>query len=111
MNAVAFVRSAGQNLVQEDDLVHPFSHGHITVLNVRKQLGQFSQLVIVRGEQCPALQLVGNVFGDCPGQREPIVCACTAAYFVENDERFNRGVVYYVCRLGHFDHEGRLASD
>ena len=36
VDAVAFVGSAGQNLVQKDYLVHPFADSDVAVLDIRK---------------------------------------------------------------------------
>ncbi len=36
MQTIAFVGSAGQNLVQENNFIHPFANGHVTIFDVRK---------------------------------------------------------------------------
>jgi hypothetical protein len=51
VDAVALVRRAVDDLVQEDDVVLPFLDGHVQVLDAAQRTGQIGQLVIVRGEQ------------------------------------------------------------
>ena len=49
MDAVAFVRAAGDDFAQEDDLVVPFADGDVEVFHPASGDGEFRQLVVVGG--------------------------------------------------------------
>src|SRR5207302_5367342 len=76
----------------------------------RQACGELGQLVIVRGEQRPGPGLVVQTFDDAPREAEAVEGARAAADLVEDDEAARRGVVQYVRRLAHLDHEGGLAA-
>ena len=84
VNAVALVGRAGHDLVQEHDVVLPLLHGHVQVPHARQRLGQVGQLVVVRGKQRAAADLVVQVLDDRPGQRNAVVGARAAADLVEH---------------------------
>ena len=106
VNAIAFVGSAGEDFVEEDDFVLPFAYGNVAVFDVGEELGEFCYFVVVSCEECSAFEVCCDVLGDCPGESESVVGACSASDFVEYDERFFCGVVDYICGFRHFDHEG-----
>ena len=90
VDAVALVGAAGGDLVQEDDLVLPLADQHVVVAQAGQRLGELGQLVVVRGEQGPAADLVVQVLGDRPGQRDAVVGAGAAADLVEDDQAARR---------------------
>src|SRR5579885_3225628 len=57
LDAVTLVRAAGNHFAQENDLVVPFAHRHIEIADAFAVLGQFGQLVVVRGEKGAGLIL------------------------------------------------------
>ena len=61
------------------------------------------------GEQGPAADVVVQVLGDRPGERDAVERARAPADLVEDDQAARRGVVEDVGRLGHLDHERALA--
>jgi len=79
--------------VQKDDLIHPFADGDVAVFDVVKKLCQFGKFVIMGCKKCSAFELVGDVLGNCPGQRQAVISACAAADFIEDNERFAGSVV------------------
>ena len=55
LDAVTFVRAAGDDFAQENDLLVPFAHGDIEIADAFAVLGEFGQLMIMRGKQTCAL--------------------------------------------------------
>src|SRR5438093_11813453 len=51
LDAVAFVRAAFDDSVQEHDLVVPLANGHVEVFEARQAPGEFGQFVIVGGKK------------------------------------------------------------
>ncbi len=110
MDAVAFVRRAGHDLAQENDLVVPFAHRDVVVAHAGPRVGEGGHLVVVRGEEGARLQHVVQVLGDAPREAEPVEGAGAAPDLVEDDEAARGGVVDDERGLVHFDHEGALAA-
>ena len=88
----------------------PLAHGDVEIPQTRQARGQFGQLVIVRREQSLCANLVVQKFDDGPRQAEAVERARAAADFVQDHQAARRGVVQYVRRLAHLDHEGGLAA-
>lgn len=65
--AVAFVGAAGQDFVEEDDVVGPFADGDVAVFDIRQQVRKLGQLMVVGGKEGAAFDLVCDVLGDRPG--------------------------------------------
>ncbi len=110
LNAVALVRSAGNDLAQENDLFVPFAHRDVEITNAAPLLGELRQLVVVGGEKGARPDLVVQEFRHAPRDREPVESRCSATDFVQDDEAALGCVVHDIGRLVHFDHEGRLAA-
>ena len=55
LDAVTLVRAAGDDFAEENDLLVPFAHGDVEIAYAFAVLGEFGQLVIMRGEQTCAL--------------------------------------------------------
>ncbi len=72
--------------------------------------GEAGQLEVVSGEQGEGADLVGDVGGARPGERQTVEGAGAAAHLVHEHETLGRGVVENVRRLGHFEHEGRASA-
>ena len=53
--AVTFVGAAGDDFAKKNDLLVPFAHGDIQIANAFAVLGEFDQLVIMRGKQTARL--------------------------------------------------------
>ena len=51
LDAVAAIGSAGENLVQEDDVVFPLARRDVEVDDAAEGVGEVGELVIVRGEE------------------------------------------------------------
>lgn len=86
MYAVGFVCSAGDDLVEENDVTGPFADRDIQVLYVYQEFGEFCELVVMCGEEGSAFYFVCDVFGDGPCEREAVIGAGSASYFVEDDD-------------------------
>ena len=110
MDAVALVGRPGDDLVQEHDLVLPLAHGHVEVLHAGKRFLQVGQLVVVRGEQRAAADVLVQVLDHRPGQRHAVVGARAAADLVEDHQAPRRGRVEDAGGLGHLDHERALPA-
>ena len=110
MDSVTFVGGARHDLMHEDDLVLPLADRNVQVLDARERLFEIGQLVVVRGKQRAATDVVVQVFDNTPGDRNAVVGARTAADFVQNHQAAFGGVIKNPRRLGHLDHEGALAA-
>src|SRR5260370_1037486 len=109
VDAIALVGAAGGDLVQEDNVVLPFADQDIIVAQAGKGFGQLGQFVVMAGEESAAADLIVQIFGDGPGQRDAVVGAGAAADLVEDDQALRTGIIEDVGRLGHLDHEGAVA--
>ena len=99
MDAVALVRAALDDLVQEHDLVIPLPNGDVEVGEARQPAGQLGQLVVVRREQCLGTDPVVQVLDDGPREAQAVERARAAADFVEYDEAAIGGVVQDIALL------------
>ena len=95
LDAVAAIGAAGQNLVQEDDLVLPLARRHVRVDDAGQRVGQIGQLVIVRGKERlrPRARVLREVLGDRPGDAQAVEGRRAAADLVEHDEAARGGAV------------------
>src|SRR6266542_685046 len=50
VDSVTFVRTAGDNFAQENDLLVPFAHGDVEIADTTAVFGELGQLVVMRGE-------------------------------------------------------------
>src|SRR5439155_152218 len=73
VNAVALVGRAGDDFMEEHNLVFPFLDRDIEIAHARQRLGQIGQLVVVRGKPRAAADLVVQVLHNGPGQRDAVV--------------------------------------
>ena len=111
VDAVALVRGARHDLVQEDDLVAPLAHGDVVVLQPRVELGQLGQFVVVRGEERARFADWSWMYSaTAQAMLTPskvLVPRPTSSRMI----RLSRGgVVEDVRGLDHLDHEGALAA-
>ena len=83
--AVTFVGAAGDDFAQKNDLLIPFAHGDIQIANAFAVLGEFGQLVIMRGKQTARFDLVVEKLGHAPRDGEAVESGCAAADLVKND--------------------------
>src|SRR5437762_116579 len=88
-----FIRAAGDDLAQENDLLVPFAHSDVKVADAAAVLGEFGQLVVVRREQRARFDFVVQKFGHAPSDGEPVERRCASANLSENDYAVIRGVV------------------
>ena len=111
MDAVALVRRAGDDLVEEGHLAVLLGHGDVEVLDARERPGQIGELVVVGGEQRLGAErgVVVDVLGHGAGDGEAVVGARASSDLVEDDERPLGGVAQDLRRLHHLDHERRLS--
>src|SRR5258708_19782163 len=67
--------------------------------------------MVMCGEQrtCSAAPVVVQVFNDCTRNCEPIIGACTAPDFVQDDKAARCGMMQDGSRLNHLYHKGALA--
>ncbi|SVD79806.1 uncharacterized protein METZ01_LOCUS432660, partial [marine metagenome] len=66
LDAVTLVSSAINDLTQKDHLIIPFPNGHIKIEYPRQTIGQFGQLMVMRGEQCFCAELLMQIFYNGP---------------------------------------------
>ena len=83
--AVTFVGAARDDFAQKNDLFVPLAHGDIQIADAFAILGEFDQLMIMRGKQTARFDLVIEKLGHAPRDREPVESGCAAADFVKND--------------------------
>ena len=86
MDAVGFVGGAGEDLVEEDDLLVPLADGDVAVHDGFAGVGEVGELVVVGGEEGAAFHLVVEVLGDGPGDGEAVEGGGAAADLVEDDQ-------------------------
>src|SRR5690606_4899907 len=110
-DAVAVVRAAVHDPVQEYDLAVPLPHGDVDVFRMFQLIGQFGELVVVGGEEGLGPNPVVDVFRHGPGDADAVEGAGAAAYLVEHQQAAVGGRVEDVGRLDHLHHEGALAPD
>lgn len=110
LDAVAFVGATGEDLVEEDDAVLPFTDGDIEVAEAGEPGGEFGEFVVVGGEEGAGADGVVEVFDDRPGEAESVEGAGAAPDFIEDDQAAAGGVVEDAGGLAHFDHEGGLTA-
>ena len=84
--AIAFVGSAGSDLVQEDEIALPFAHLHRDAGKAGELGGERHEFVIMGGEQAAALYIVVDGFKHGPGDGEAVVGGGAAADFIEDDK-------------------------
>ena len=108
VDAVAAIGPARQDAIKKNDLLTPLPDRDVKVRDVGRLLGECRQLVIVGGKERPAASL-GERFGDCPRQREPVERARPPPDLVEYDDAPLGRVMKNVGRLVHLHHEGRSA--
>src|SRR5437762_116578 len=82
-----FIRAAGDDLAQENDLLVPFAHSDVKVADAAAVLGEFGQLVVVRREQRARFDFVVQKFGHAPSDRS------------EEHTSELQSPMYLVCRL------------
>ena len=92
LDAVTFVRAAGDDFAKEYDLIAPFANGHVEIFQPRQSRGQFSQFVIMRGKQSFRADLVVQMFDDAPGERKAIKGAGAAADFIQDNQAAGSGL-------------------
>ena len=109
LDAVAPVRTAGDDLPQKDDILAPGVDGHVVVPHVGQFLLQRGQLMIMGGEQRLGLQLPGAVLQHRPGNGHSVECRRTPADLIQNEQAVLRGAAKQLRHLGHLHHEGRLS--
>src|SRR5207249_2212957 len=72
LDAVALIGATGDDFAQKNDLLIPFAYHDIQIADAFAILGEFRQLVIVRGEQCARFDLVVEKLCDAPCDGEPV---------------------------------------
>ena len=86
LDAVALFGGAGEDLVEEDDLMVPLLHGDVVVLHGAAALGEGGDLVVVRGEEAAGTDVIVQMLGDAPRDAEAVEGARAAADLVEDDQ-------------------------
>ena len=110
MDAVGAIGGAGDDAIEEDDLVAPFLDLDRGVGGVGQTVGERGQLVIVGGEQdAGAVDLV-QIFERGPGDGEPVEGRGASADLVEHDEGALARLIEDGGGLDHLDHEGGAAA-
>src|SRR5437763_8973613 len=82
---VAFVRAAGDDFAQKNDLLIPFADGDVQIANAFAILCEFDQFMIMRGKQTAGFDVVVEKFGHAPRDREAVKSRGAAANLVKND--------------------------
>src|SRR5215207_6033421 len=68
LNSVTLVGPAFDNLMEEYDLIIPFPHGDIEVLQTGQAPGELGELMIMSGKERFGADLVVQMFHDRPSQ-------------------------------------------
>ena len=105
-DAVAAIRLARFDLVEEDQLFAGLLGRHVQVEDALAGLGQGGQFVIVRREQGLRANLAKDILGDGPSNGQAIVRRGAAPDLVQQDQAALGGGVENLGRLGHLDHKG-----
>src|SRR2546430_2297403 len=98
--------------MQKYNLAFALSRRDLIVLRSWQTLCQFSQLVIMRGEQGlrAMVRRVVQVLGDGPGDRQAVERRRAAANFIKQHERTRRRAVKNRRSLSHLNHERRTSA-
>ena len=93
--------------MQEDNIPIRFGHSNVVITHARKHIRQLGQFVIMGGKQCFCAQLrvIVDIFNDCPGDGDSIVCTGAAADFIQDEQAAGGGMVENVCHLDHLHHK------
>src|SRR5262249_28757522 len=86
VDAVALIGPAWDDLVKDDDFAGALPDRNVGVTEPGLGLFQLDQLVVVGCEQSTAANVVVQVLGDRPGERDAVERAGAPADLVENDE-------------------------
>ena len=89
-DAVALVGAAFLDAPQKDDFVGRFLDGDVDIFHAGQQVGQFGELVIVRGEQGARARLRLQMLDHRPGDGEAVEGGRAAADFVEQHQAVRR---------------------
>src|SRR2546430_7572374 len=71
-DAITFVRAAGLDTAQKNNLAGRLFHRHMNVFYSGKQVAKLCQFVVMRGEERTRTRMFLQMFDDCPGDREPV---------------------------------------
>ena len=85
-DAVAAVGGAVGDFVEKDQIAFPLARADVVKRQAVEPSGEPGQLVIMGGEQSPALDLVVHRLDHRPGDREPVIGRGAAADLVEDDQ-------------------------
>ena len=96
--------------MQKHNLVRHFLDRHLIVGNVVEDACEFVQFVIVGRENGAGADFAGEIFCHGPGNGEAIEGGGAPSDFVEEHQGAIAGVIQYVRRLVHLDHEGGLSG-
>ena len=105
MDAVAAVRPAVGHRAQEDDVLALFFHQDVDVVYARQDVGQFGELVVVRGKQGPRADPVVQILDHGPRQAHAVVGAGPPPYLIEDNETPAGRVVQDIGDLLHLHQE------
>src|ERR1700743_1706827 len=87
VNPKAMGAAAGGQFPEEDNFVPYFLIGDMIVADPGHLEFQLIEFMIVCGEEgLWRKQGVVQIFGDAPGYRDAVICACSAADFIEEDQ-------------------------
>src|SRR5207245_8541237 len=86
-----------------------FADLHSKIAQPRQLLGEGGQLVIVGSEESERAKLrcLVEILEDRLSDTDPVVGAGATTHLVEDQQAAWRGMGQDVCRLHHFNHEGR----
>ena len=91
-------------------MVVPFTDGDIEIQDPSAGALEVGEFVVVGGEEGAAGDLVVEVFGNAPRNREAIKGGSAASDLIQNHKATRSRIVEDVRRFVHLDHEGGLTA-
>src|SRR5215471_1731344 len=81
--SVTFVSAARDDFAEKNDLLVPFTHSDVKIADAFTILGEFRQLMVMRGEQTARFDLVVEELGHAPRDRESVKSGSATANLVK----------------------------
>src|ERR1700687_1518080 len=109
-NTVALIGAAGFDATKKNNFAGSFIYGGVNVFDGGQQISEFSQFMVMGGEEGAGASVFLQMFDDGPGDRQAVESGGAASYFVEQDEAGGRGVIQDGGNFGHFHKKSGAAT-
>ena len=112
LDAITLIRTALDDLAQEDNIFPGFFDGDTVVVHTVQFSFQFRQFMVMCCKQClgPEQSGIGNVFYHGPGNAETVEGTGAAPDLIQDDQTVSGGIAKDVGNLCHLYHKSTLAA-